>query len=145
MTDISFTVTYYNLFLGDQDSVTGWYKKGYVTESITAVIFPRGSMHRLSGLGFYSRHDAIAFTPYNVKHGCVIKTTLGTHYLIVGSPQPVMAGDQFAYYRLDLQELTDFPFSAGFFGFEDEAHYAGSEDNPFGYFEDGFERGNWAL
>ena len=36
--------------------------------------------------------------------------------------------------------MIDFPFIAGFFGFEDNDH------GTFGgMFEDGFERGQWAL
>lgn len=140
MSNPSFTVTYYNLFLGDQDSVTGWYQRGFVTESITMAIIPKGSIQILSGLGLYSRHDAVGLTNYDVKSGCIVKDAFDTYYLIIETI-PHKWGNQFVYYACDLEELTDFPFISGFFGFEDDEHsgFAGTE------FEDGFERGNWTL
>jgi hypothetical protein len=136
----SFTVTYYNLFLGGQDGTTGWYQKGYVTESITMLIVDKSNSRMLSGLGLYSRHDAVGLTNYAVKIGGVVKDTFGEYYQIMGMLKHTW-GDQFGYYACDLSKLVDFPFISGFFGFEDDAHsgYAGSE------FEDGFERGYWTL
>ena len=140
MSDPSFAVTYYNLFLGDQDAVTGWYQKGYVIESVTMAVIPKGNVQILSGLGLYSRHDAVGLTNYSVETGGIIKDAFEDHYLIVGM-QPFKWGDVFVYYACDLKHLTDFPFISGFFGFEDDEHSAdaGAE------FEDGFERGYWAL
>ncbi len=140
MSSPDFSVTYYNLFLGDQDGTTGWHQRGFVTEQITMTIFPKGSSRVLSGLGIYSRHDAVGLTNYAVKRGSIVKDAHGSYYEIVGLSAHTW-GNVFGYYSCDLQQLTDFPFVAGFFGFEDEAHtgYAGNE------FEDGFERGYWTL
>lgn len=139
-THASFQVTYYNLFLGDQDGTTGFYQKGYVTEAVTMAIIPRGNTAILSGLGLYSSHDAVGLTNYAVKIGGVVKDAFGDYFEIQGL-SPHKWGNVFGYYACDLKKLQDFPFIAGFFGFEDDAHsgYAGAE------FEDGFERGYWAL
>jgi hypothetical protein len=140
MSTPSFTVTYYNLFLGDQDAVTGWFRKGFTIESVTMAIIPKGNVQVLSGLGLYSRHDAVGLTNYSVKTGSIVKDSFDAYYLIVGL-EPWKWGNQFVYYACDLEELADFPFIAGFFGFEDDEHssHDGCE------FEDGFERGYWAL
>jgi len=135
----SFVVTYYNLFLGDQDAVTGWYQRGFTSEAIRMAIIPKGNVQVLSGLGLYSRHDAVGLTNYDVETGSIVKDAFDTYYLIVGL-QPHKWGNEFVYFAVDLEELTDFPFISGFFGFEDTA------TGTVGYeFEDGFERGNWTL
>jgi hypothetical protein len=135
----SFQVTLYSLFLGNQDSVTGWYRKGYVIKYAKVAIIPKGNVKMLSGLGSYSRHDAVGLTEYEIRVGDTVKDAFGTHYEVVGR-EPFKWGDKFAYYALDLEEVHDFPFVAGFFGFEDTEHGLAG----FG-FEDGFERGYWAL
>jgi hypothetical protein len=135
----SFQITLYSLFLGDQDSVSGWYRRGYVIKYARVAVVPTGTVNALTGMGFYGRHDAEGITEYEVKTGDVIKDSFGTHYLVVNR-KPYKAGDKFVYYALDLEEMHDFPFIAGFFGFEDTEHGLAG----FG-FEDGFERGYWAL
>jgi hypothetical protein len=132
-------VTYYNLFLGDQDSVTGWFRKGFTIESVEMAIVPNGTIQMLTGMGYYGRHNAEGLTNYDVKKGSIVKDGYGVHYLIVGI-QPFKWLNKFVYNACDLEELADFPFIAGFFGFEDTEH------GTIGYeFEDGFERGYWAL
>jgi hypothetical protein len=135
----SFQLTLYSLFLGNQDADTGWYRKGYVIKYARVAIIPKGVMHTVTGLGYYSRHDALGLTQYEIKVGDTLKTTLGAHYLVVNR-EPFTWADKFVYYALDLEEQHDFPFIAGFFGFEDAAH-----GTVGGMFEDGFERGYWAL
>jgi len=141
MSTITFDVTYYNLFLGDQDGTTGHYQKGYTVEAVTAAIIPKTAAAILAGFGLVCRMDAMALTNYAVKNGGVLKDAFGDYWEIVGDPMPFTWGSYFGYYQCQLKRKLDFPFIAGFFGFEDEAHsgYAGSE------FEDGFERGYWAL
>jgi hypothetical protein len=134
-------VTYYHLFLGDQDSTTGWYQKGYVIQTIRMLIMSRAVVQRASGLGIYSRHDAVGITNYDVEVGSVVKDAFDTHYLIKGL-RPHMWGNQFGYYSCDLAELTDFPFIAGFFGFE---VLVGSPGDVVQGFADGFQRGFFAL
>jgi hypothetical protein len=135
----SFQVTLYSLFLGDPDSVTGWYRKGFTIAYARVAIVPKGNVKALSGLGVYSRHDAVGFTDYEVDVGDVVQDAFDDYYMVVGR-EPFKWGDRFVYYALDLEQLHDFPFSAGFFGFEDTEH------GSIGYeFEDGFQRGYWAL
>jgi hypothetical protein len=141
MSQPSFTVNYYSLFLGNQDSVTGQFQKGYVPESIRMAIVPKAFVSRLSGLGLYSRHDAVGITNYEVRVGCIVQDTHGTYYEIM-SRQPHTWGDQFGYYSVDLRERRDFPFITGYFGFE---IIAGTMTNITVGFDEHFERGYWAL
>jgi hypothetical protein len=140
MTDTSAVVTYYNLFLGDQDATTGWFRKGYTIESVTMAVVPKGTITAMTGLGFYARHDAEGFTNYSVRTGGYIKDAFDRYYLI-RAMQPLVWLNRFVAYACDLEEATDFPFTAGFFGFEDDEHSADAGCE----FEDGFERGYWAL
>jgi hypothetical protein len=128
--------------LGDQDSVTGWYRKGYVIAYAKVAVIPKGNRQALSGLGFYSRHDAVGITEYEIKVGDSLKDAFGAYYLVVGR-EPFKWGDKFVYYALDLEEMHDFPFLAGFFGFESYRYVDTLSDGE--EFEDGFERGFWAL
>jgi hypothetical protein len=141
MSQPSFLVTYYHLFLGNQDAMTGWYRTGYTIESIRMVVIPRGNVRALSGLGLYSRHDAVGLTNYAVEVGSIVKDAFDRHYVIRGL-QPHTWGNQFGYYSCDLAELTDFPFISGFFGFEVKDGEPGAVVEGF---EDGFERGYFAL
>jgi hypothetical protein len=130
-------VTVYRLFLGNQDSITGKYRQGYTITSAEVAIFPRSAQRILSGAGFYCRRDAIGFTEYNVDEGDVLLDDHGYYYKVMGI-EPYTWFDQFVCYVLDLARLQDFPFIAGFFGFE--VITAGVSE-----FEEGFERGYWAL
>ena len=140
MSSNRFRVTYYNLFLGDQDAVTGWYQKGYTIESVVMAVIPKGNVQLLSGLGLYSRHDAVGLTNYDVETGSIIKNQDDIYYLVVGI-EPYYWGNTFGYNACDMRVLTDFPHISGFFGFEDDAH----SDDAGAEFEEGFERGYWAL
>ena len=137
----SFTVTLYGLFLGDQDTTTGWYRKGYVYQTITMAVIPRSNTQALMSVGAYARLDAVGFTNYEVKEGDVVRDVHGNYWEIAGR-KPYTWGDTFAYYECDLKKLLNFPFTAGFFGFEIKQ---GSIGNVIQGFEDGFERGYWAL
>lgn len=141
MTDLSFTATLYSLFFGAQDTVTGWYQKGYVMQVAEVFVVPRGTVQRATDMGFYSRHDAEGMTAYECKIGDVVKDAFDEHYLIVGK-QPWKVGNKFIFYALDLEQLLDFPFISGFFGFEILVGELGAVVQGF---EDGFERGYWAL
>lgn len=138
----SFQVTLYSLFLGAQDTETGWFQKGYIIQTVTMAVIPKGSTHFLSGLGYYSRHDAVGFTNFTVKVGDYIKDSFDTHYLIVGL-QPHTWGNVYAYTACALEEAMDFPFISGFFGFETYRYVSSLSTGE--EFEDGFERGLWAL
>ncbi len=135
----SFNVTLYTLFLGEQDSVTGQYQRGFVICTIKVAIIPKGNSRMLMAVGKYSRLDAVGFTNYEVSEGDIILDAQGDYWTIEGK-KPFSWGSIFYYYDLDLSKLTVFPFISGFFGFEDMEHSGG-----IGEFEDGFERGYWAL
>ena len=137
----SFTVTLYGLFLGDQDTTTGWYRKGYVYQSITMAIIPRGATVALMSVGKVCRLDAVGFTNYEVQEGDVVGDVYG-NYWSIEAKKPFVWGDEFVYYDCDLKKLLNFPFTAGFFGFE---IIEGSIGAVVKGFEDGFERGYWAL
>ena len=135
----SYTVTLYKLFLGDQDTTTGHYDMGYTIHSISCALFPSGGAFNFGSLGFHTVNGSVGFTEYDVDEGDVILDGFGK-YFEVKSLKPWTSGNTFSFYELDLVEKPDFPFIAGFFGFEDATH-----GTYGGQFEDGFERGYWAL
>jgi len=137
---VSTEVTLYRLFLGDQDSTTGHYRKGFTIDTITEVHFPRGTAISVGALGYYTRYEWTGFTDNEALDlGDVVLDSFG-RYFEVQSKRPWHIADQQIVYELEMEQLAVFPFLAGFFGFEDEEH------GLIGYgFEDGFERGYWAL
>ena len=140
MTDIDWTVTFYKLFLGDQDSVTGHFRPGFTIHSIEMAIFPKGGTFSFGALGFHTVYNATGFTEYLVEEGDVALDQLGRYYMIHMSPQRWGLGDQLKFLEVGLEEMKNFPFLAGFFGYEDTTH------GTIGYgYEDGYERGYWAL
>lgn len=139
MTNASYTVTLYKLFLGDQDSVTGHFRQGYTIHSIEVAVFPSGGTFNFGSMGYHHVYGAVGFTEYDIDEGDVIFDSFSRHYMIKAR-KPWTTGDQFQFYELELEELSVFPFLSGFFGFEDVEH------GEIGFeFEDGFERGTWAL
>ena len=140
MTNIDWTVTLYKLFIGDQDSVTGHFRPGFTIHAIEMAIFPEGSPFFNSSLGRYGSYNATGYTEYLVSEGDVVLDLLGYHYEIKTVPKRWGLGGTLKYLATGLEEMSNFPFLSGFFGFEDEDH------GLIGYgFEDGFERGYWAL
>lgn len=133
----SFTVTLHSLFLGGQDTVTGWYRKGYVNLTITMAVIPRSSSRVLASMGVYCRLDAVGLTNYEVEEGDIVKDTFGDYWLISGK-KPFTVGDTFVYYECDLKKLLNFPFISDLFGFE--VILEGVQE-----FETGFQRGYFAL
>ena len=136
-----FTVTLYGLFLGDQDTTTGHFRLGYVYQSITMAIVPRSSTRALLSVGSYARLDAVGYTNYDVQLGDVVGDKFGRYWSIEGR-KPYTWGEDFVVYECDLKEKLNFPFTAGFFGFEILVGEPGAVVQGF---EDGFERGYWAL
>ena len=136
-----FQLTLYSLFLGDQDTTTGWYRKGFVYQTITGVVQPRGGSRALLAAGKYSTLKGVLYTNYEVQRGDVVKDEFG-NYWEIEEKQPWTVGNEFDHYECDLTKLTHFPFTAGFFGFEILVGSLGSVTQGF---EDGFERGYWAL
>ena len=134
----SYVVTLYKLFLGEQDTTTGHYQVGYTIHSIEMPVFPAGTRIGLSN-GYYTRYSMTGFTEYNVDEGDVVLDGLGRYYKVL-SLKPWSVGDELAFYECELEQQASFPFIAGFFGFEDTEH----ETIGCG-FEDGFERGYFAL
>jgi len=142
MSTEKFQLTLYGLFLGDQDPITGHYKKGYVYQTITGAVVPRGGSLAYLSAGKYSSLSGVAYTNYEVQKGDVIKDELGNYWEII-EKQAWPWGNQFVYYECDVKKLLNFPFTAGFFGFE---ILSSDEDgNITQGFETGFERGYFAL
>jgi hypothetical protein len=134
----SYVVTLYKLFLGDQDTTTGHYQVGYTIHTVEMAIFPRGTAINL-GNGYYTRYSQTGFTEYSVDEGDVVLDSFGKYYQVL-SLKPWTSGDELAFYECELEERANFAFISGFFGFEDLEH------GTIGYgFEDGFERGYFAL
>jgi hypothetical protein len=139
-TGASFTLTYYELFLGDQNATTGWYRRGYVIQQVRMAILPRSASWMLSGAGYYSRSDAVGLTNFVVSTGSIVKSETGRYYTIM-TVQPHEWGSLTGYYLCDLKELMDLPLPYEFFGFESYQVNADLKDGE--EFEDGFERGFW--
>lgn len=134
------SATLYKLFLGDQDSTTGHYRRGFTVHTITAAIFPNGGAFAFGSLGYHTVYSCVGFTQYDVNEGDVIYTDTEQYYLIKSPPKRWPENGTFQFYELELERQDVFPFLAGFFGFEDEDH------GTIGYgFETGFESGIWAL
>jgi len=139
MTEVSWVVTLYRLFLGDQDSVTGHFRPGFTIHAVKAAIFPEGGSWSFPMIGWHTVNNAVAFTEYDLDEGDVLLNALGQYYTIK-SKKKWAVGDQLKYVEHSVEEMKNFPFLAGFFGFEDLTH------GTIGCgFEDGFERGSWAL
>jgi len=133
------TVTLYRLFLGDQDSTTGHYRKGFTIHSVSVIVFPAGETVILGNLGYHTVYTETGFTEYDLLEGDVILDGLGRYYEVKAYKDWCSQGEV-SFRECQLERLVNFPFLAGFFGFEDE------EYGLIGFgFEDGFERGYWAL
>ena len=135
---VSFNVTYYNLVLGDADTVTGHYGRGYTEHAITMAIFPKGTPFSFGSLGWYTKYDFTGYTAYNVSDGGVVKDSWNNCY-VIKSNKNWTVGDEFAFRECELEALPYFSLPTGatyVFGFEviDDSHK----------FEDGFERGYWS-
>jgi hypothetical protein len=132
----SYNVTLYKLFLGEQDSVTGHYQRGFTVHSVVMAIFPRGTAFSFNGIGYYTRYDKTGYTNYDLYEGDIILDSFGKYYTIK-SLKPWTQGDQFLFYECELEESPYFslPTSASLFiGFE--VITEGVME-----FETGFERG----
>lgn len=139
MTETNYTVTLYGLFLGEQDSVTGHYRRGFTEHTITCAIFPEGGIFNFGQLGMHNVNDAVGFTEYTVDEGDVIRDSFDRYYQIK-TLKKWTQGNRFQFYELGIEELAAPLYLGGFFGFEDDEHIIiGCE------FEDGFERGRWEL
>lgn len=138
---VDVTLTLYNLFLGNQDSVTGWFKVGYVIEQIEGIIQPTGTTQGFTGMGPHGSYYGVLYTVFSVKKGDVVKDSFDRHYRITNI-RPWTIGDELKQFECDLEYIKYFPFIAGFFGFE---IIEGEIGNVLKGFEDGFERGYWAL
>ena len=133
------TYTLYKLFLGDQDSTNGFYQVGYTIHSIEASIYSNGGVFSFLSLGRNFTYTPMGFTEYDVTEGDVIFDGDETYYTIKAC-HPWPNKKNFEFFALELEQLKEFAFIAGFFGFEDLEHgEIGCE------FEKGFERGYWAL
>ena len=128
------------MFLGDQDTDPPYhYKIGYTVHTIEMPIFPAGTTFSNTVMGFHRIKTKTGFTNSNVTEDDVVLDQFGTHHKIVVT-EDWATGATHHCRACSLEEMKDFPFTAGFFGFEDVGH------GTIGYeFEDGFERGYWAL
>jgi len=133
-------VTAYKLFLGDQSTTAPYhYRRGYTIHTITAAVFPSGGTFNFGALGYHTVYGCVGFTQYDVLDGDVLFDG-DSNYLQIKTRKRWPEFGTFQFYEIELEKLTHFPFLAGFFGFEDTEH------GEIGYeFEDGFERGTWAL
>ena len=133
------TVTLYKLFLGDQETTTGHFKPGYTIHTIEAFIAPEGGSWSFGSPGYIATNNAVAFSGYIFDEGDVLLNQLG-QYFMVKAFKKWAVGATLKFVVYELEEWKNFPFLAGFFGFEDLDHgFIG------GMFEEGFERGYWAL
>ena len=90
-------------------------------------------------IGWHSINSSVAFTEYDLDEGDVLMDAFEDYYAIK-SKKKWKVGDQLKYAQHSVELLDNFSFLSGFFGFEDTEH------GTIGYgFEDGFERGTWAL
>ncbi len=135
---VSWSVTLYKLVLGDPDTETGHFGRGYTEHAITMAIFPKGTPFSFGSLGWYTKYDFTGYTAYSVADGDVVKDSFGRIFTIK-SNKDWTVGDQFAFRECELESTPYFSLPTGatyFFGFEviDDDHK----------FEDGFERGYWS-
>jgi hypothetical protein len=148
MSTEKFTVTLYGLFLADRDSTTGWFRPGYVAQSITMAVVPRSATRALMSVGKHARLDGLGFTEYDVREGDVVGDTHGDYWTIEAIKKWPW-GNQPVYYECDLSERLSFPWDGTWTDPDHPAndpHFFGFEVIETGVreFEDGFERG-WLL
>ena len=141
MTDIDWTVTLYKLFLGDQQTEPPYqFQMGYTIHTIEIAIFPKGSPFFNFGLGLHGTYNASGYTEYLVEDGDVALDQLGHYYEVKSKPERWGLGNRLDFIACALEELPNFSFLSGFFGYEDMEH------GTIGYgYEDGYERGQWVL
>ena len=135
------TQTLYKLFLGDQKTSAPYhFQVGYTIHSVRCYIFPTGGSFSFGSLGYHTTNSGVAFTEYNVNEGDIILTALEDYYEILQIDKWPNSDGSLAFYALKIEEMVNFPFISGFFGFEDEEH--GTIGSGF---ESGFQKGQWAL
>ena len=139
------TQTLYKLFLGDQQTSAPYhFKEGYTIHSAGIYVYPTGGSFSFGSLGYHTTNSGVSFTKYNTQEGDVIYTNLEKHFLIKAIKAWPNSDGSLAFYEVGIEEMPNFPFIAGFFGFEDWDHGTTATIGA-GMFEDGFERGYWAL
>ena len=141
MTDIDWTVTLYKLFLGEQQTEPPYqFQMGYSIHAIEIAIFPEGSPFFNFSLGTHGTYNASGYTEYLVTAGDVVLDQLGHYYEVKPKPKRWGLGNRLDFLACAMEEMPNFPFLSGFFGYEDVDH------GTIGYgYEDGYERGQWAL
>ena len=141
MTDVDWTVTFFKLFLGDQQTEPPYhFQMGYTVHTIEIAIFPEGSPFFNFGLGLHGTYNATGYTEYLITAGDVALDQLGHYYEVKPKPKRWGLGNRLDFLACALEELDNFPFLSGFFGFEDTEH-----ENIGSGFEVGFQCGKWAL
>lgn len=97
-------VTRRRLWLGSQDSVTGWYSKNFADETVEMVIIPRSATRLALTVGVYVRLDAVGLTADAVKAGDETKTDGNEYYEVKGVKEHFI-GDSFSHRECDLTLL----------------------------------------
>jgi len=101
----SATVTLKALYLGDQDSETGWYKKySYDDVPITVIIVQGDTKLQLSNVGLLPQKTITGYTLDKVVEGDGIVGDDWREYLVKGVT-PHLLGDRLAFLELDLAYL----------------------------------------
>ena len=101
----SATVTLKALYLGDQDSETGWYKKySYDDVPITVIIVQGDTKLQLSNVGLLPQKTITGYTLDEVVEGDGIVGDDWREYLVKGVT-PHLLGDRLAFLELDLAYL----------------------------------------
>lgn len=123
MVNPSFLVTAYRLTLGEYDSVTGVPARQFTSTTVSIVIGTKGSPIMFQGGMHYARTDALGITNADLDEGDFLKDSYSTtdiNYWYVSARRPVVVGNVFVAYELDLAHAPCLPFVvlSGDFGFE---------------------------
>ena len=113
---------------------------GYSIHTIEIAIFPEGSPFFNFSLGLHGTYNASGYTEYLLLAGDVVLDQFGHYYTVKTKPKRWGLGNRLDFLACALEEVNNFPFLSGFFGFVDEEHT--TSDTWFG---DGFMHGHFAL
>ena len=102
---MSFLVTRRRLILGLKDSVTGWYTKHFIPETIEAYAEDRGTSTGYLPAGVYAKLDAVCISGYPLNEGDEIKTDDGRFYEVKAVKEVFGPADNACYVVADLVKL----------------------------------------
>lgn len=96
-------VTYRQLHLSTQDTVTGWYGKYYTESQEHMVIIPKAMRPEVVSMGLMPNYELNAYCTFDIYEGDMILH--GTTYYVVKTVTPVYVGTKLAMFNVELERI----------------------------------------